>query len=131
MRTMTRTRAIAVAALVLLTVGSPVAAETTATGDTTAAPVDSGASSADGAALYLAITALALDGGTGVTVTVEHSADDVTYTALGTFAAAPALGAQRVVVTGTVNRYLAVSWAFGGAAGAARSVTFMVGVCRQ
>jgi len=106
-------------------------AETTATGDTTAAPVDNGASSADGAALYLAITALALDGGTGVTVTVEHSADDVTYTTLGTVAAATAIGAQRITVAGTVNRYLAVSWAFGGAAGAARSVTFMVGVCRQ
>lgn len=106
-------------------------AETTATGDTTAGPVDGAASSADGAALYLAITALALDGGTNVTITVEHSADDVTYTTLGTFAAATATGAERLVVAGTVNRYLAVSWAFGGAAGAARSVTFMVGVCRQ
>ena len=110
----------------------PLGAETTATGDSEATPVDDGASSAAGAALYLGLTALALDGGTSVTITVEHSADNITYTPLGAFAAVSAAAdAERLVVAGTVNRYLAVSWSFAGAAGAGRSVTFMVGVARQ
>jgi len=44
---------------------------------------------------------------------IKHSADNVTYADLITFTDIPGTGrsAQRVVVSGTVNRYLKASWA--------------------
>lgn len=103
----------------------------TSDGDTTAASHDDGASSADGAAVYLSVTALTLDGASGVTISVQDSADDTVYTELAAFttvAIAPA--AERKAVAGTVNRYLAVAWDFTGSPGAGASVTFTVGVAR-
>lgn len=103
----------------------------TADGDTTAAAHDDGAASADGAAVYLSVTALTLDGASGVTISVQDSADNTVFTELAAFtavAAAPA--AERKAVTGTVNRYLAVAWDFTGTPGAGASVTFTVGVAR-
>jgi len=103
----------------------------TADGDTTAASVDGGASSADGAALYLSVTALTLDGATGVAIEVMDSADNTTFVNLGSFTAVTAAAvAERVVVAGTVNRYLAVAWDFTGTPGAGASITFTVGVAR-
>lgn len=69
--------------------------------------VDNGASSSNGGAAYLHVTAFS--GFSGFVAKVRHSADDVTYADLATFAnvtAAPA--AERVTVAGTVNRHLAV-----------------------
>lgn len=107
-------------------------AETAASGNTEAAAVDSGAPSSDGGAAYLAVTALTLDGGTGLTVRARHSADDITYADLATFATVTtAPDAERVTFAGTVNRYLAVAWTFNGSAGAARIASFMVGVARS
>ena len=92
------------------------AEETAASGNTEGADSqDHGASTTQGAIGYLHVTALTLGGYTDVAVTVRHSADDVTYADLVTFAtvtAAPA--AERVTVAGTVNRYTAMAWAFTG-----------------
>lgn len=60
-----------------------------------------------GAQAYLQLTGLT---GTDVTVKVQHSTDNSTYTDLVTFAqVTTAPSAQRVAVTGTVNRYVRVS----------------------
>lgn len=107
-------------------------AETAASGNTEgASSQDNLASSALGGAAYLQVTALTLGGFTNVTFKVRHSADDVTYADLATFAvvaAAPA--AERVAVAGTVNRHLAHSWLFNGAGGG-QSVSYVVGFARN
>lgn len=105
---------------------------TTASGNTQAGSVDSGASSANGGAVYVQVAALNLDGGTGLSLTIQHSADNTTFATLATAASVTAApDAERIVVAGTINRYLAVAWSFTGSAGAARSATFMVGVARD
>ena len=101
----------------------------TAAGNTQATSVDNAASSAGGAVLYLACTDLTLDGYTDLVVKVRHSTDNSTYTDLGTFTARTLIGAQRLVVAGTVNRYLAISWAYTDA-GTDPSWTGLVGVRR-
>lgn len=107
-------------------------AETGASGNTEGADSqDAGASTAAGGAGYLQVSALILGGYTNVTVKIRHSADDVTYADLITFAvvaAAPA--AERIEVAGTINRYLAHSWLFNGA-GAGNSITYFVGFARN
>lgn len=79
--------------------------------DTTATdgdPLDNGAASTHGAQAYLQVVSVA---GTSVTVTVQHSADDSTYTDLIEFdaVAAGSVSGQRKAVTGTVDRYVRVS----------------------
>ena len=79
----------------------------TATGNGTG--VDESASSANGGAGYLQVTAM--DRTTGdetLDVAVQHSADNVTFVDLIAFAqvASATPQAQRVAVTGTVNRYV-------------------------
>lgn len=105
--------------------------ETAASGNTEATPVDNGASSADGGSGYLQVSALTLGGYTNVVVKVRHSADNVAYADLITFTAVTAApAAERKTVTGTVNRYVASSWAFTGA-GTGQSVKFMAGFKRN
>lgn len=92
--------------------------------------VDNAASSANGGAGYLECTALTLGGYTSVTLKIRHSTDNSTYADLITFTnvtAAPAK--ERLTVAGTVNRYLASSYAFNGA-GAGQSITWMAGFAR-
>lgn len=70
---------------------------------------------ANGAA-DLHVTALTLGGYTSVTVKVRHSADNITFTDLVTFTTVTAAPfAERKAVTGTVQRYTAISWDFIGA----------------
>jgi hypothetical protein len=94
---------------------------------------DNGASSANGGVGYLQVTECT--GVTNVVAKVRHSADDITYADLITFAAVtpwtppatpPAAAAQRSTVAGTVNRHLAASWTFTGAG----TITPMVGFSR-
>lgn len=102
----------------------------TADGDTEADGYDGTAQSTDGGAGYLQVTALDLDGYDDVTFKVRDSADDVTYADLLSFTAVTAApDAERVAVTGTVERYLASSWEFGGT-GTSPSVTFMAAFAR-
>jgi len=107
---------------------APLAARTTA-GNTQSTPVDNAASSANGARGYLQVTALTLGGYTNCVVKQRHSADNVTYADLGTFAVVTAIGAERITIAGTVNRYVAISWAWTGS-GSGQSITALVGLQR-
>ncbi len=88
-----------------------VKASLTATGN--GATYDSGASSASGGAGHLHVTAKS---GTSPTLDgkIQHSTDGSTWADLITFAQRTAIGAQRVEVTGTVNRYLRFIRTIGG-----------------
>lgn len=89
-------------------------------------------STQNGGAAYLQVSALTLGGYTNFAPLVKHSTDNVTFTTLGTFSVVTAApNAQRLVVAaGTaVNRYLAMSWSYGGA-GSGQSVKFFVGFAR-
>lgn len=97
--------------------------------DTTAThgpDLDCGALTAFGGQAYLQVTGFA---GTSVTVTVEHSADNSTWSTLLSFAAVTAApNGQRAAVasTATVNRYLRVS-----TAGTFTSASFAVALARN
>lgn len=102
----------------------------TADDDTEADSVDNGASSANGGVGYLQVTAVDLDGYDDIVVKIRDSADDITFADLITFAAATAHPhAERTTVAGTVDRYLATSWAFTGT-GTSPEVSFFVGFAR-
>lgn len=109
-------------------------AETSASGNTEATPVDGGAGNApstDGGSGYLQVSALTLGGYTDVTIKVRDSDDDITYGDLLTFTAVTtAQTAERVTVAGNVERYVASSYAFTGA-GTGQSVTYFCGFYRN
>jgi hypothetical protein len=85
---------------------------TTTSGDGTA--LDNSSSTANG--LVAVLQVLAISGTTpSITVGVEHSADNITYVALGTFTAVTSgTSAQVITTTGTVNRYLRATWSVSG-----------------
>jgi hypothetical protein len=86
--------------------GTPgIRTDTTATNGTA---VDNGASSTYGLQAYLHLFAFT---GTSVTAKLQDSPDGSTWTdvAGAAFAAASTVGAQRIAVTGNVNRYLRVA----------------------
>lgn len=66
---------------------------------------DGGSGSTNGLQAYLHVTAFT---GTSVTVKIQHSTDGSTWSDLVSFAAASAIGTERVTTSGTVNRYLRV-----------------------
>lgn len=91
---------------------------------------DNGASTANGGAGYLQVTGLTLGGYTSVTIKVQHSADNVSWTDLVVFTnVTSVLVAERKAVSGTINRYTRVSWAFNGT-GSGQSIGFMAGLAR-
>lgn len=107
--------------------------ETATSGNTQASYADdNGAASTTGAVGYLQVSALALGGYTSVTVTLQDSADHVTFADISgavftTVTAAPA--AQALVIAGTIRRYLAAKWAYVGS-GSSPTVTFFAGLAR-
>lgn len=79
---------------------------------------------------YLEVTAHDLGTYTGAVVTLRHSADNSVFVDLLAFAAETLTRhAQRVVVAGTINRYLAQSLDRTGA-GAGGSITYLTGFAR-
>lgn len=98
----------------------PIAAET---GAANGASVDNAASSANGGAGALHVSAFA---GTSVTVTIQHSANDSTWADLINFTAAAGATSEYATVTGTVNRYLRAIWT-----GTFSSATFAVAFARR
>ena len=82
------------------------------------------AGTSSGAAATLHVTACT---GT-LTVKVQHSTNNSTWTDLTTFTAATGATSQRVVVSGAVNRYLRASWTLTGAGAAA---TFTTSLARR
>jgi len=103
-------------------------ANTAVTATDEGASQDNGAATTDGGVGYLHVTANTRDGSS--TFKVQSSADDLTYADLVTFTAVPATttAAQRVAVTGTVNRYVRASHAPGGSSG---SVTYTMAFARK
>ena len=102
----------------------------TADGDTEATYYDGLAGSSAGGTGYLQVTALTLDGYDDLLVTIEDSTDHASWASLLSFTAATGITGERKAVSGTVDRYLAVSWEFEGA-GTSPSATFMVGFGRN
>lgn len=90
--------------------------------------VDNAASSANGAVAALHVTTNTRNG--TVVVKVQHSTDNSAWSDLLTFTtvASSTTTAERVAVTGTVNRYLRASWTVAGSTG---SITFAVAACRR
>jgi hypothetical protein len=101
----------------------------TTAGNTQSTSVDNAASTSAGGAGFLQISALTLGGYDNVVVKVRQSTNNSTWVDLMTFTAATARTAERVVIAGSVGRYLAVSWAYTGT-GSSPSVTFMAGFAR-
>lgn len=104
----------------------------TADGDTeTTGQQDNAASSANGGAAYLHCTSITLGTATNLVVTFRDSSDDITYANLQAMTALTAAGSERIEVSGTVERYIAVSWAWTGGAGGGSTATFMAGFKRN
>lgn len=87
------------------------------------ASVDNGASSPDGLAATLHVTAFT---GTDITVKIQHSTDDSVWVDLLTFTAATGPTAERKTVAGTVNQYIRALWS-----GTFASATFHVSASRR
>lgn len=86
--------------------------------------VDNGAATSNGALLYLQVTQFT---GSTATVTVQHSADNSTWSTLGAFTAVTAAPAhQSLAVTGAVDRYVRVI-----SAGTFSSLDFFAGISRN
>ena len=83
----------------------------TATGNGTSQ--DNSAATTSGAVAHLHITAVS---GTtpSMTVIVQHSTNNSTWTTLGSFSAATAVGSQTLQISGTVNRYVRASFTISG-----------------
>lgn len=107
-------------------VAAPDAART-ATGSTDLTTLDNGASTANGGSAILSVSAVT---GTAPTldVIVEHSADDDTWATKATFTQQTLVNAERITFTGTVERYIRISWTI---AGTTPSFTFNVSVHRN
>lgn len=110
--------------------GTIVAAYAARTTDsnTDAADVSIAATASSGGRAYLQIGAITLDGATGVTCTLRHSADGVTWAdhANGAFTIAAAVGAEVLDITASVNKYLSLAWAWTGGGGS-QAFTAMLG----
>jgi hypothetical protein len=98
---------------VILSSGSAVSATGSGTG------VDNAASSANGGVGFLSVPANTRNG--NVTVKIQASADNTTFTDLITFAVVSSATktSERVEVTGTVARYLRVNYTVAGSTGTA------------
>lgn len=77
-------------------------------GTGTLTAIDNGAPTANGAVAYL--QCLDKAGVDTHYINIQHSSDDMTYVPLIEFEI-DAIGAQRITVTGTVRRYVRISWA--------------------
>ena len=92
---------------------------------------DNSASSANGGAGYLELSALTLGGFTDIVVKIRDSTDDIAFADLITFTAVTAApAAERKTVAGTINRYTRVEHDFTGSGGG-QSVKYMAGLVRD
>lgn len=106
----------------------------TALGPVNLGITDWGANSTNGAALYLGVSNLNLDGGTNLTVTIRHSTDNfgASDVLLDTFTVVTAHPAsERRLVAGTINRYTRTTYVFNGGSGVNRTATFATGIGRR
>ena len=103
----------------------------TADGNSQSGSHDNAASSSNGGAAYLIAKSLTLGGATSLTLKAMHSTDNVTFAALATGSALTAAGAEQVVVTGTVNRYTAGLWDYGGTPNGSTTADIFIGFARR
>jgi hypothetical protein len=97
-------------------------ADVTVTANGNQASVDNSAGSSNGGVGYLHI--LGLSSGDTITVKVQHSTDDSAWSDLITFTLdGSALDAERIEVSGTVNRYVRASYTVTGS-----SISFPIAV---
>lgn len=101
-------------------------AAVTSTGNGTAH--DNTSSTSNGGAATLHVTANTRNGAT--TFKVQHSADNISWVDLATFASVgtSTTTSERVQVTGTVNRYLRATYTLAGSTG---SITFHISFARR
>lgn len=92
------------------------------TGPTSLTAVDNTAGTSNGLVANLHITSNTAS----LTVKIQHSTDNVTFTDLVTFTAFAGTGSEHKITTGTVNRYLRVQWS-----GTAGTRTFAVTAARK
>lgn len=82
--------------------------------------------SRDGGVAFMHVTDLDLDGYDGLQVTMRDSADNSTFADLGAFAeVTDDRGAEVLTITGNVDRYVAVEWAFTGSGTAPTGYLFV------
>lgn len=98
---------------------------TARTSDANGTTVDQLASSAGGAVGVLHATEYT--GLTSILVKIQHSTDGSVWSDLISFTSVTAVGAERVAVTGTVNRYVRATWDVTGTG----SATFAVVMARR
>ncbi len=109
-------------------VTAPLTAYAGASGTTFA--IDNLVSSANGASALMVCTGVSGTASPTMTLTIQHSVDNVTYVPLMTFAAQTAIGDQRVSIPAgtTINRYIRGSYA---STGTTPSFTFATLVSRK
>lgn len=97
------------------------------TADGNGTSVDYGASSSGGAVAHLHVTAYS--GLTSAAISIEDSADNSSWSAVsgGAFASVTAVGAERLVIAGTVRRYVRAIIDVTGTG----SVTYQVSIARR
>jgi len=102
-------------------------ANRTTDGNTQSTYVDLGAAADTGGRLYMNIGAIDVGGGSGVTVTLQHSTDHSSWGdhANGVLTIANAIGAQCLNISAAVYRYVAMKWAWTG--GTSQSFSAFVG----
>lgn len=91
---------------------------------------DGGAATTNGGVAFLQVTELTLVGSSGVTLRVSDSTDDSTYATLVSFAMSTGIEAQRVTVSGTVERYLTSALTWSGGTSSSSSIKYFVGFSR-
>lgn len=92
----------------------------TATADGTG--YDGAAATTAGGYAHLHVTAFS--GFTNIIVTIQDSADNISFATIGTFATVTAVTGERLAVAGTVRRYVRASWTKTGTGSATFAVAF-------
>lgn len=100
--------------------------------DTEAASINNTAATDAGGAIYLQVMDLDLDDYTGLTITVQHSANDADWSTLETFTGVTtAPTAERIAITGDIYQYVSIDAVFTGEGEGDPVATFLVGLVRN
>jgi len=105
--------------------GTIIAASAAVTTDGNVASVDGGAATTTGAVAHLHVTSVSASD--SIVVTIEDSANNSDWSTIGTFASKAAAGAERIVIAGTIRRYVR---AVDNVTGAAVSIVRTVALAR-
>lgn len=108
----------------LLTAGA-----VTITADTNGSTVDNAAATTNGGAVYLEVVNLTLGSASALAVKVQHSTDGSSWSDKQAFTAVTAApAAERIAITGTVNRYRRYVGTWTGGAGGGSTTKLAVGL---